>query len=192
MTPEREKRIREVLSKRQFDLTVVLEHVWDPHNISAVLRTCDSIGIQEVYIISPKNKTSSKLGKKSSASASKWLTIHHFDEVKICFKELRNRYHKVYSTRLLPGSVSIYEIDFTDSAAILFGNEKLGVSDEASQLSDANIVIPQVGLIPSLNISVACAVTLYECFRQRSLKSFYKGERFSDRTNELYENWKKK
>lgn len=173
MTPQREQRIRDVLSRRQKGFTVVLENVWDPHNISAVLRTCDAVGIQDVYIISPPGKKISKLGKKSSASASKWLTFFHFDDVATCFEKLRERYLRIYSTRLEGNSTSLYKLDLTQSVALVFGNEKLGVSNLASALSDGNFIIPQVGMIQSLNISVACAVALYEGYRQRNAKILY-------------------
>lgn len=189
MTPHRKQRISDVLGRRQHDLTVVVENVWDPHNISAVLRSCDAVGIQNVYIISPKDRKYSKLGKKSSASASKWLTLFHYDDVTRCFEKLRERYSRIYTTRFAPGSVSLYEMDLTQSIALVFGNEKDGVSQDASALSDGNFIIPQVGMIQSLNISVACAVTLYECYRQRSAKNFYKPSAKSEVSDELYNEW---
>ena len=173
MTPERELRFRNVLQKRQADLAVVLENVWDPHNVSAVLRSCDAVGIQDVYVISPKEKRESKIGKKSSASAGKWLTIHHFREVETCFAILRSREFKIYTTKLEPGAMGLYDINFNQPLALVFGNEKEGVSSTASALSDGNFIIPQVGMIQSLNISVACAVSVYEAFRQRSIAGYY-------------------
>ncbi|MEP7128369.1 MAG: RNA methyltransferase [Chitinophagales bacterium] len=189
MTAEREKRLKDVIQKRQFDITVVLENVWDPHNVSAVLRSCDAIGIQEVYIISPKDKKESKLGKKSSASASKWLTIHHFNDVSGCFEILRKRYAKIYSTRLSQDAETLYTLDFTQSLALVFGNEKDGVSEKAAALSDGNFLIPQVGMIQSLNISVACAVTLYECYRQRSSARMYDSAVENPERKDLLRQW---
>lgn len=167
MTSDREQRIAEVQSKRQRDLTVIFENVHDPHNISACLRSCDAVGIREVFIISSGEKKEMKLGKKSSASAAKWITIHHYLEVKQCFEEVRKKYTTIYSTRLDANAIDLYEMDFSQSIALVFGNEHEGVSEEAAALSDGNFMIPQVGMIRSLNISVACAVTLYEAFRQR-------------------------
>lgn len=167
MTPNREQRIAKVQLKRQHDLTVIFENVHDPHNISACLRSCDAIGIQEVFIISSNQQKETRLGKKSSASAAKWLTIHHFFDVKQCFEEVRKKFSKIYSTRLDANAIDLYEMDFNQSIALVFGNEHQGVSEEAAGLSDGNFMIPQVGMIQSLNISVACAVTLYEAFRQR-------------------------
>ncbi|HUM47048.1 MAG TPA: RNA methyltransferase, partial [Chitinophagales bacterium] len=140
MTPERESRLTNVLLKRQFDVTVVLENVWDPHNVAAVLRSCDAVGIQEVYIISPREKKESKIGRRASGSASKWLTIHHFREVEECFEILRQRYKKIYSTKLGKDALSLYRMDLTESIALVFGNEKEGVSASAAALSDGNFI----------------------------------------------------
>ncbi len=167
MTPHREQRIKQVTENRQHDITVIFENVHDPHNIAACLRSCDAIGVSEVYIISTVGKKESKLGNKSSASAAQWLTIHHYFNVEECFSVLRSRYSKIFSTRLAEDALDLYTMDFTQSIALVFGNEHDGVSNEASALCDGNIIIPQVGMIQSLNISVACAVTLYEVFRQR-------------------------
>src|SRR6266542_4426970 len=98
MILEREKRLLSVLQKRQNDLTVVLENVSDPHNISAVMRTCDAVGIQEVYILNTKIARHSKWGKRSSSSAAKWLTVHQFTDAEECFSSLRKRYSKILTT----------------------------------------------------------------------------------------------
>lgn len=173
MTPERKARLLQVLAHRQPDLTVVLENVFDPHNISAVMRTCDAVGIQEVFILNTKIPRHKKWGAKSSSSAAKWLTIHQFDNAEACFTELRRRYKKVLTTHLSSDAVSLHSIDFTEPIALVFGNEHSGVSDEIRALADGNFIIPQVGIIRSLNISVACAVTLYEAFRQKNAAGHY-------------------
>lgn len=189
MTSERENRLLHVLAHRQFDITVVLENVWDPHNISAVLRSCDAVGIQDVYIISSRDKRDSKLGKKSSASASKWLTIHHFHDVNECFQAVRNRYVNIFTTRLRKDATNLYALNFCQPMALVFGNEKEGVSTTAESLSDGNFIIPQVGMIKSLNISVACAVTLYECYRQRDACGMYHQPAHNAQSMELYQKW---
>lgn len=173
MTPERRDRLTSVLNKRQENITVVLENVFDPHNISAVMRTVDAVGIQDIFILNTKIPRHKKWGARSSSSAAKWLTIHQFSDTKECFKELRSRYSKILTTHLSSDAVSLHEIDFTQNIALVFGNEHSGVSDEARAMSDGNFIIPQVGIIKSLNISVACAVTLYEAFRQKSIAGHY-------------------
>lgn len=173
MTPDRKERLTTVLNKRQHKITVVLENVFDPHNISAVMRTCDAVGVQEIYVLNTKIPRHKKWGSKSSSSAAKWLTVHQFTDAENCFKELRNKYDKIFTTYLGINSANLYDIDFTQSIALVFGNEHDGVSEEIRNLSDGNFIIPQIGIIKSLNISVACAVTLYEAFRQKKLAGDY-------------------
>src|SRR5689334_12619649 len=155
MTPERQHKIEKVLFKRQNDLTVVLENVFDPHNISAVMRSCDAIGVQEIYVLNTKIPRHKKWGNRSSSSAAKWLTIHQFENVEQCFESLRNKYSTILTTHLSSDAVSLYEIDLTKDIALVFGNEHSGVSDDIRALADGNFIIPQVGMIKSLNISVA-------------------------------------
>lgn len=173
MTPERSKRLNDVLDKRQPGLTVVLENVQDPHNISAVMRTCDAVGIQDIYILNTQIPKHKKWGAKSSSSAAKWLSIHQFTDVKECFAELRKHFDKIYTTHLSSDAIGLHSIDFTQKVALVFGNEHGGVSEETITLSDGNFIIPQVGIIKSLNISVACAVSVYEAFRQKETAGHY-------------------
>jgi tRNA (guanosine-2'-O-)-methyltransferase len=190
MTPDRKKRIEEVLVRRQPDLTIVMENVFDPHNISAVMRTCDAVGIQDVYILNTKIPRHKKWGSKSSSSAAKWLTIHQFEDAETCFNALRLRYDKIYSTHLSSDSISLYDIDFTQRVALVFGNEHSGVSEEIRALCDGNFIIPQFGIIRSLNISVACAISIYEASRQKLLAGHYDAVRLSQHEyQKLYECW---
>jgi tRNA (guanosine-2'-O-)-methyltransferase len=177
MTPERHKRLTTVLNHRQPDLTVVLENVFDPHNISAVMRTCDAVGIQDVYILNNRIPPHKKWGYRSSSTAAEWLTIHQFTNAEECFSEIRTKYQKIYATHLSDEAVDVYKLDLTQSVALVFGNETFGVSDDIRRFSDGDFIIPQVGIIKSLNISVACAVTLYEAFRQKNAKGHYLNSR---------------
>jgi len=190
MTEERQQRIASVLSKRQVNITVVLDNVFDPHNISAVMRSCDAIGIQEIYVLTnmvPKHK---KWGFRSSRSASKWLDVHQFTDTQKCFEQVRSRYSTILTTHLSSNAVSLYNLDLTRSVALVFGNEQYGLSEEVRALADGNFVIPQVGMIQSLNISVACAVTLYEVFRQKTVAGHYDLPQLkSEHCNELSNQW---
>jgi tRNA (guanosine-2'-O-)-methyltransferase len=188
MTPDRQHRIESVLSKRQNNLTVVLENVFDPHNISAVMRSCDAVGIQEIYVLNTKIPLHKKWGARSSSSAAKWLTVHQFDDANACFQQLRERYDRILTTHLDSDSVSLYGIDFTGKVALVFGNEHSGVSDEIRALADGNFIIPQVGMIRSLNISVACAVSVYEAFRQKTLAGHYENQQLSPEEFNLLSN----
>ena len=190
MTPERRNRLLSVLNKRQPDLTVVLENVFDPHNISAVMRTCDAVGIQEIYVLTTKIPRHKKWGARSSSSAAKWLTVHQFDDLDACMNKVRSRYAKVFTTHLSSDAVSLYSIDFTESVALVFGNEHAGVSEEMIAKSDGNFIIPQMGIIQSLNISVACAVSIYEALRQKTNAGHYNKTRLDTNTyQQLLEEW---
>lgn len=190
MTPERTERLTSVLNKRQGNITVVLENVFDPHNISAVMRTADAVGLQDIYILNTKIPRHKKWGAKSSSSAAKWLTIHQFDNAEECFSSLRKHYSTILTTHLSSDAVSLHSIDFRGSIALVFGNEHSGVSEEIRAMADGNFIIPQVGIIRSLNISVACAVTLYEAYRQKSIAGHYEKPGLDEgRYNELLKEW---
>jgi tRNA (guanosine-2'-O-)-methyltransferase len=190
MTPQRTEKLTSVLNKRQPDITIVLENVFDPHNISAVMRTCDAVGVQDIYILNTKIPRHKKWGPRSSSSAAKWLTIHQYENAEECFSSLRKRYSSILTTHLSSDAVSLYQLNFTKSIALVFGNEHSGVSEEIRDLADGNFLIPQAGIIQSLNISVACAVTLYEAYRQKDLAGHYDKRRLDDhRYDSLLKEW---
>lgn len=190
MTPERYNRLISVLNHRQPDLTVVLENVFDPHNVSAVMRTCDAVGIQDVYILNNRIPPHRKWGYRSSSTAAKWLTIYQFTDAEKCFEEVRKRYGKIYASHLGTNSSDMYSLNLAESIALVFGNETFGVSDEIRKYCDGDFIIPQVGIIKSLNISVACAVTLYEAFRQKKEKEHYTSRKISEDTfRQLSDDW---
>ncbi len=190
MTPDRYRRLTSVLNKRQPDLTVVLENVFDPHNVSAVMRTCDAVGIQDVYILNDRIPPHKKWGYRSSSTAAEWLTIHQFTNVDECFTELRKRYTKIYATHLSENATTLHKLNLTEPVALVFGNETFGVSEGITKLVDGTFIIPQVGIIKSLNISVACAVTLYEAFRQKQIAGHYVEARLGEeQLNSLKAEW---
>ena len=190
MTPERSDKLLRVLSKRQAGLTVVLENIEDPHNVSAVLRTCEAVGIQDVYTLTTKVPKHKRWGYRSSSSAYKWLSVHQFTDTAECVAALRQRYDKILTTHLSAESASLYELDLTGNLALVFGNEHGGVSDEIRSLADGNFLIPQVGIIQSLNISVACAVTVYEAYRQRTAAGLYDQPSLSEeKIRQLKQDW---
>jgi len=176
MTPERKKKFEEVAARRQPGLTVILENVTDQHNIGAVLRTCDSVGISHIYILNTEPHLATDtiiIGKKTSSGARKWVDVLYFTDAGRCFEHVRQYCRFVYSTNLGEDSTELFDLDLTQPVALLFGNEHSGLSKETLAHSDGNFIIPQVGMVRSLNISVACAVSLYEAYRQRRLKGFY-------------------
>lgn len=190
MTPERYNRLTSVLNKRQPDVTVVLENVFDPHNVSAVMRTCDAVGIQDVFILNDRIPPHKKWGYRSSSTAAEWLTIHQFTNADECFTELRKRYKKIYATHLDEQTTTLHQLNLTESVALVFGNETFGVSEAITKLVDGTFIIPQVGIIKSLNISVACAVTLYEAYRQKQNAGHYDEPRLDEgQLSKLKEEW---
>jgi tRNA (guanosine-2'-O-)-methyltransferase len=176
LNPRRIEKIEHVVSNRQLDLCVVLENVYDDHNIGAVLRSCDSVGIQELYILNTfadNKKKYIKVGKRTSAGTRKYLNVHYYNDPNACFKHVKERYKRILGTGLGKAACSLYELDLTSSAAFVFGNEKTGITPKTQEFIDFNFIIPQMGMAQSLNISVACAVSLYECYRQRQMKQCY-------------------
>ncbi len=160
------ERITATVQRRLPDLTVVLENVHDPHNVSAVLRTCDAIGILQAELLYTIEKFP-RIGKKSSSSANKWVTRRRHTAVTDCYARLRDEGFVIYATRLDPGARLLYDLDLTRKTAFVFGNEHRGVSDEAAEQADGLVIIPMRGMIESLNVSVAAGVCLYEALRQR-------------------------
>ncbi len=192
LTERRLKKIENVVRKRQFSLRVVMENIHDPHNVSAIFRTCDAVGVPKVTLLYTIEEFP-KISKTSSSSANKWIEKEKFNDTEKCFAALRNEGFKIYSTLLDENSQSIYDIDFTEKVAIVMGNEHRGVSDEAAKLSDGTIYIPMHGMIQSLNVSVATAVILYEAQRQRLLKGMYKQTELSEaEIEELINEWSEK
>ena len=185
-------RFEYVLKHRQPDLTVVMENIHDPHNVSAMLRSCDAAGVWEAQLLYNIDAFP-KIGKKSSASAGKWVERRKFKTVGECYGKLRSEGFRIYATRLDEKAQSLYDFDLTQKVALVFGNEHRGVSDEAAQKADELLQIPMFGMIQSLNVSVACAITLYEALRQRLAKSGYGTGKFSKvKFEELLDAWKRK
>ncbi|MDR0927916.1 MAG: RNA methyltransferase [Ignavibacteria bacterium] len=172
-TPERIIRLQEVLKRRQKSITVVMENIADAHNVSACFRSCDAVGVMEVMLVYHSGQEFPAIHNSTSASARKWVDVRRFDSIVECYAALRSEGKRIYTTHLENDAVSLYEMDLTQPLALVFGNEHTGVSDEAASLADGNFIIPQVGVIRSLNISVACAVSLFEAMRQRHLAGMY-------------------
>ena len=191
-TERRLKKIRSVLRRRQADLTVVLENIHDPHNVSAVLRSADAVGIMEVHLVYTTEEFP-KMGRKSSASASKWVTRRKYRSVEDCYSTLRGEGFMIYASQLDSQSPSVFDLDLKKKVALVFGNEHSGVSDTAAALADGHFKIPMYGMIESLNVSVACAVALYEALRQRLGRGHYSKPELSDPVlQSLTEEWSRK
>lgn len=178
ITERRRQRMIDVLQRRQPDLTVVLENVHDPHNISAVLRSCEAVGIGEVHLIYTVEERP-KLSRVVAAGTLRWLDIVNHPSIEACYVALRSRGFTIYATHLDENRHELFDLDLTQPSALVFGNEQRGVSPEAVAAADATMIIPMMGMVQSLNISVACAVTLYEALRQRRAAGYYDQSRLS-------------
>lgn len=187
-TSRRQKRIEDVLGRRRTSLTVVLEDVHDPHNASAVLRSCDGVGILDVHLVyvheAPPKKS---FARTTSASAAKWVRVHRHGSIDDCYATLRARGFSIYATALGRDSVDLYELDLVQPSALVFGNEMRGVSSAAAEGADSTVFIPMQGMVESLNISVACAVSLYEAMRQRRSAGAYDAPELSPADLEVLE-----
>jgi tRNA (guanosine-2'-O-)-methyltransferase len=174
--PRRLEKLKDVARQRQYDLTVILENVHDPHNIGAVLRTCDSVGVNEIYILNTDERLANKnvtVGHKSASGSRQWIDIRYFESLEECMNAVKSQYSHIYGTAIGQDSISLYDLNLSSSCALLFGNEHEGISQQALSYVDQNFLIPQHGFVQSLNISVACAVSLYEACRQREMEGAY-------------------
>lgn len=183
------QRLRGVLERRQPGLTVVIENVHDPHNVSAILRSCDAVGVARVELLYTVEKFP-RIGKKSSSSANKWVERRRHTSVKECFSILHGEGFQILATRLGESSCSLFDSSLVRPTAFVLGNEHRGVSDEAAAAADACIGIPMMGMIESLNVSVAAAVCLYEALRQRLARGMYSTPQYTPALLEsLFDDW---
>ncbi len=178
MTPERLTRINTMLDKRQPDLTVCMEGVHKHHNLAAVVRTCDAIGVSDVHAVWKSEEAEVRGG--SAAGSQNWIDIHNYSHTTDAIAVLKNQGMQILVTNLSENAVDFKAIDYTKPTAIILGQEKFGASQEALSLADQDIMIPMVGMVQSLNVSVACSVVLYEAQRQRQLAGMYNTPRLSD------------
>ena len=191
-TPAREARIREVLRARQRDLALALANIHDPHNVSAIYRSCDAFGVARVWLYYTRVPFP-KLSRKSSGSASKWVESERAGDPDALAADLRSRGMRILATSFSPRARPLSEWDFLGPTAIILGNEHDGVEKELLERADGEIYIPMRGMIQSLNVSVAAAIILAEAARQREAAGCYSrpapdSEAFENRVRE----WLKK
>lgn len=171
MSHARLEKLRAVITRRQRDLTVVMENVHKPHNFSAVVRTCDAVGILNAHAVVPPGRLAPNAAV--TQSADKWVRIHQHKSVAEAIAAVRNSGHTVVAAHLSARAIDFRAYDYTKPTALLLGQELGGVTNEALALVDAEVVIPMEGLVASLNVSVAAAVILYEAQRQREATGMY-------------------
>lgn len=175
MSPERLARITSMLNRRQPELTLLLEQVHKPHNLAAIVRTADAVGVSDVHA-TWEDKAMKLSGNKSATGSQNWVNVHSHDSTAEAIQQLRDQGMQIIATNLSATAVDFREVDYTKPTAILLGQEKTGISDEALALADQDVIIPMVGMCQSLNVSVASALILYEAQRQREQAGMYQGE----------------
>ena len=170
MSAERYARIRHFLSQRQPSLTLCLEQLHKPHNVSAIVRSCDAVGVYEVHAVwneKPAFRKSTAMGSEN------WVYTKEHVCIEDAVDHLKTQNMQVLVTNLSENAVDFREIDYTLPTAIILGQEKHGATQEAVAAADQDIIIPMVGMVQSLNVSVAAALILYEAQRQRQRAGMY-------------------
>lgn len=194
VTKERWQTLNRVLEERTRHLCVVLEDIYQPHNASAVLRSCDCFGVQDVHII--ENEHNFRPSKGVTIGADQWLSIEKHDAAELnnteaCFEKLRKRGYRIVATTPHRDEVTIDELPVEPKTALVFGAELKGLSDEAMDLADGFVKVPIYGFSESYNVSVSAALCLYE-FSKRMRSSEVDWNISEDEQVELRLNWLKK
>ncbi|MGQ6052051.1 tRNA (guanosine(18)-2'-O)-methyltransferase TrmH [Serratia sp. IR-2025] len=172
MSPERYARICEMLATRQPDLTVCLEQVHKPHNVSAIIRTADAVGVHQVHAVWPTTRMRTLVS--SAAGSNSWVSVKTHRSIGDAVGDLKAQGMQILATNLSARAVDFREVDYTRPTCVLLGQEKTGITEEALALADQDIVIPMIGMVQSLNVSVASALILYEAQRQRQNAGLYR------------------
>ena len=167
LLPRRFERLKSVLNHRMADLTVLLEHVEKPHNLSAILRSCDAVGALEAHIVSLQGRP--RTFNSTAQGSQKWVPLNDHPDIETAIGSLKNRGFRIYGTHLGVEAKDYRDCDFTGPTAFVLGAEKWGLTDQARDLMDEALFIPMRGMVQSLNVSVATATLLFEALRQRQV-----------------------
>ena len=187
--PQRLRKLVEILLRRQKDLILFSENVKNEHNFSAIIRTCDAVGVLNIYYTYEGNKTKI-YNEHITMGSHKWVFLHRVENAVKTLKGFKEKGFQIVATRLVGNSVHFREVDYTKPTVVVVGNELEGVSEKVASVADYNVVIPMYGMAQSLNVSVATAVILYEAERQRSLKGFYNKPHLSlEEIKEILQKW---
>lgn len=171
MRPERFRRLQAVLARRQPDLTVLMDRVHKAHNLSAILRNCDAVGVLEAHVVT--DEPGLEIHHATSAGTKRWISVHRHDGIGAAVRHLRERGFRVLAAHPSASALDYRDVDYTQPVALVLGAELKGVSAEALELADGHVVIPMTGMVRSLNVSVASSLLLYEAYRQRSANGMY-------------------
>lgn len=178
MTPERFAKLKEILNRRQPDLTVLMDEIHKPQNIAALKRTCDAVGASRLHGVSADRHIRRHHG--IAGGTRRWVeTVVHSD-MPGAVAELKSQGMTLYAAHWSDRAIDFREADFTVPSAILLGAERVGVSSMAAELADVHITLPMLGMVASLNVSVAGAVILYEAMQQRERAGLYAHSRMEE------------
>ena len=180
MTDQRRQILDGVLARRQPDLTVLAERLHKPRNFSAMVRSCDAVGVNEVHAV--PGEDGMRIHWNTSQGAEKWMNVREHESVPVACDFLRQRGFQLVAAHLSDEAIDYRKIDYTRPTALVVGTELFGVSDEALAESDCQVMIPMKGMTQSLNVSVACAIVMYEALRQREAKGLYETVRLDGET----------
>lgn len=190
LTPERARKYRQVLARRTGRLVVVVEDCFDPHNATAIVRTCDAFGLQRVVVTTGRNAF--RVNRKVSQGSHLYVDLQIFSDIAAAYASLRAEGFAIYVTDLKAGAVvspdRLRPIMADKPLAIVFGNEGTGVSADATKLADGHFLIPMTGFPQSLNLSVSVAATLW-ALRGRELGDDLPGDLTPERQTALYDHW---
>ena len=168
----------EVLRQRQPDLTVVLDGVHKPHNLSAIVRTCDAVGVLDVHAV-PRAGVSLPVLNSTAQGSGNWVVVHRHAGFADAHAAVRAAGCRTYAAHLSADAVDYRQVDFTQPTAIVLGAEKFGVDAETAAAVDGHIIIGMHGMVESLNVSVAAALILFEAERQRLQAGMYAASRLT-------------
>ena len=177
MTAKRLARVRETLNRRQLDCTVALDQVHKMHNLSAIIRSCDATGIANVHAVELDEAL--KTFRTAAAGAQGWVNLHKYNDTPTMINTVKSQGMKVYAAHFSDRAVDFRSIDYTKPCCILMGAELDGISDNGAEMADEHIIIPMLGMVASLNVSVAAALVLYEIQRQREIAGMYSQPQYS-------------
>jgi tRNA (guanosine-2'-O-)-methyltransferase len=171
MRPQRFQLLQATLARRQPDLTVLMDQVDKAHNFSAILRSCDAVGVLEAHVVPPDGGLD--VHHAASGGTAKWVAVRQHPDIASAVAHLHRGGFTVLAAHHAEEAQDYRDVDFTRPTAVVLGTELLGVSREALRLADGLVSIPMMGMVESLNVSVAAAILLYEARRQRERAGMY-------------------
>ena len=177
MSPERFQKIKDVLNKRQPDVTVILDNVHKPHNIAAILRSCDATGIGSIHSRAKNSQVG--LNLKAASGSNHWVNVNFHNQLSELYKSLLKKNYNIFVANNSENAVDFREVTYTSETAIVLGAELDGVSKDSLSFAEKEIKVPIAGMVESLNVSVTNAVILYEIQRQREEAGLFKSRRLS-------------